>query len=292
MIQIPKWSNLALLFSVRYIVIAGLAFLFWYVIFKRKLSFSKIQLRFPQNKDYTREIFFSLITSVIFASVPYLLLKEPVRQYTLFYYNIHKYPMWWFVLAFPVMLVLHDTYFYFTHRLIHHKRIFSTVHLLHHKSVNPSPWAAFAFHPLEALVEVGIGVIFIFSLPLTIYHLFFFFLFMMLYNVYGHLGWELYPKGFNKTVVGKWINTSVNHNQHHQYFKGNYGLYFLWWDRWLNTIRNDYDVKFEEVKSRCKESGFLENSNVTVSLLNNVSAVQVSGNLVDKTDTTKLNSTS
>jgi len=78
----------------------------------------------------------------------------------------------------------------------------------------------------------------------------FFFLFMMLYNVYGHLGWELFPKNFQRSAVGKWMNTSVNHNQHHQFFKGNYGLYFLWWDRWMKTIRPDYDAYFDGVKER------------------------------------------
>jgi lathosterol oxidase len=105
---------------------------------------------------------------------------------------------------------------------------------------------------LEALVEVSIIWIMAFCLPLNIWHFFFFFLFQMLYNVYGHLGWELYPKGFSRSMIGKWINTSVNHNQHHQYFKGNYGLYFLWWDRLFGTIRADYDEQFDEVKSRKK----------------------------------------
>jgi sterol desaturase/sphingolipid hydroxylase (fatty acid hydroxylase superfamily) len=70
--------------------------------------------------------------------------------------------------------------------------------------------------------------------------------------VYGHLGWELYPKGFNHTWVGRWINTSVAHNQHHKYFTGNYGLYFLFWDRWMGTLRSEYDTSFEEVTSREK----------------------------------------
>jgi sterol desaturase/sphingolipid hydroxylase (fatty acid hydroxylase superfamily) len=64
------------------------------------------------------------------------------------------------------------------------------------------------------------------------------------------LGWELYPAGFSKHPVGKWINTSVNHNQHHQFFKGNYGLYFLFWDRVMGTLRTDYDSHFEKVKAR------------------------------------------
>ena len=77
-----------------------------------------------------------------------------------------------------------------------------------------------------------------------------FLLLMMIYNVYGHLGYELYPKGFSQSKVGRWINTSVNHNQHHEHFKGNYGLYFLWWDRWMGTMRMDYEERFEEVKGR------------------------------------------
>ena len=55
------------------------------------------------------------------------------------------------------------------------------------------------------------------------------------------------PKGFSRHWFGRWINTSVSHNQHHQYFKGNYGLYFTFWDRLMGTIRTDYEQRFEEV---------------------------------------------
>ena len=72
----------------------------------------------------------------------------------------------------------------------------------------------------------------------------------MVYNVYGRLGYEVYPKEFSRAWLGRWINTSVNHNQHHQFFNGNYGLYFLWWDRWMGTLRTDYDRQFDDVKNR------------------------------------------
>ena len=67
----------------------------------------------------------------------------------------------------------------------------------------------------------------------------------IMYNVYGHLGFELYPRGFHKTWIGRWINTSVAHNLHHKKFTGNFGLYFLFWDRLLGTIREDYDATYE-----------------------------------------------
>jgi sterol desaturase/sphingolipid hydroxylase (fatty acid hydroxylase superfamily) len=235
----------------RYFVVAGIAFLLFYILLRNIRSNTKIQNRFPQNKDYLREIGFSFITILIFGLVPLFLLKNPeIRQYTTFYSRIEDRGWTWFFLAFPVMLVMHDTYFYWMHRLMHHRRLFRLFHLVHHRSTNPSPWAAYAFHPLEAVIEVGIFVIFLFTIPMHLLHFILFFLFSIIYNVYGHLGWELYPKGFSRHWLGKWINTSVNHNQHHQYFKGNYGLYFLFWDRVMGTIREDYDTRFDEVKNK------------------------------------------
>lgn len=235
----------------RYLLIASIAFLLWYVVLRKLISAKKIQQRFPKLTDYIREIGFSIATIFIMAFIPAIVLGSPeLSKHTKFYTDIDQQGKLYFFLAFPVMAFLHDTYFYWMHRLMHHPRVFKWVHLIHHKSVNPSPFAAYAFHPLEAIVEAEIFLVFVFTIPVHLFHLLFFFLFMIIYNVYGHLGWELYPKGFSKHWLGKWINTSVNHNQHHQYFKGNYGLYFLFWDRLMGTIRKDYDEKFDEVKSR------------------------------------------
>lgn len=234
----------------RYFFIAGLAFVIFYLLIKKRISYKKIQKKLPRNKDYAREIGFSIITICIFALVPLTILHIPaIKAHTFFYTDIKKYGWLYFFLAFPLMFIIHDTYFYWTHRLMHHKKLFRWFHLVHHHSTNPSPWAAYSFHPLEAIVEAGIFVLFLFTMPIHPLHLSLFFFLMIVYNVYGHLGYELYPKGFNKHWMGKWINTSVNHNQHHQYFKGNYSLYFLWWDRWMNTIRIDYDEKFNAVKA-------------------------------------------
>ena len=234
----------------RYMILATIAFLVAYILLRRFILSKKIQQRFPGINDYAREIGFSTLTIFIMAFIPFLVLGVPaVAKHTTFYTDIDQYGQLYFFLAFPLMAFMHDTYFYWMHRLMHHPRLFNLFHLVHHRSTNPSPFAAYAFHPLEAILEAGIFVVFLFTLPVHKYHLFFFFLFMIVYNVYGHLGWELYPKGFSRHWLGKWINTSVNHNMHHQYFKGNYGLYFLFWDRLMGTIRKDYEEKFEAVKN-------------------------------------------
>jgi sterol desaturase/sphingolipid hydroxylase (fatty acid hydroxylase superfamily) len=251
------WSNYFFYIQkigARYFIIAGLAFVIYYLLINKKISYKKIQKKFPRNKDYAREIGYSILTIFIFALVPLTILHVPaIRAHTFFYTDIHKYGWLYFFFAFPFMFIIHDTYFYWTHRLMHHKKLFKLFHLVHHHSTNPSPWAAYSFHPLEAVVEAGIFVVFLFTIPIHPIQLGLFFFMMIVYNVYGHLGYELYPKGFSSHRIGKWINTSVNHNQHHQYFKGNYGLYFLWWDRWMHTIRSDYDEKFNEVKTATKQ---------------------------------------
>lgn len=245
-----RFVVLFLIILLRYLILAAVAYLVFYHFKKHVWHYKKIQLRFPQGRDYFREILYSFITAIIFAFVGYLIFMTPFRSYTKLYTRLDEYSMIYFFFSVLLMLVIHDTYFYWTHRAMHHPRLFAIFHRVHHLSTNPSPWAAFAFHPLEAVVEAGIILVLALIMPVHAYSIALFLLIMMVYNVYGHLGYELYPRGFTNTWVGKWLNTSVNHNQHHQSFKGNYGLYFLWWDRWMGTIRPDYDQTFEEVKTR------------------------------------------
>ncbi len=237
----------------KYFLIAGPAFLLFYVLLKKRVSYKKIQAKFPKLKDYIREISFSTLSIIIFSIPPLVMLySDKIRPHTTFYKQIDEYGIVYLLLAFPLMLLMHDAYFYWIHRLMHLPKLFRMVHLVHHKSTNPSPWAAYAFHPLEAIVESLIFVIFLFTIPIHSIHLMSFFVFSLVYNVYGHLGFELYPKGFHQHWFGKWMNTSVCHNQHHQYFKGNYGLYFTIWDRLMGTLRADYDAAFDELKARKK----------------------------------------
>ncbi|MEQ8626150.1 sterol desaturase family protein [Ekhidna sp.] len=235
---------------IRYFGVAGFAFLLFYVIFKSKWSYWKIQQTFPKPNDYWREIIFSLITVIIFMVVAVIIFASPLRNYTLQYESIDVYGKGYWWLSIFLMIILHDTYFYWMHRMMHHPKIFKWVHRTHHQSTNPSPWAAYAFHPIEAFVEASIIFPIAFIIPFHRTALLAFLVFMIIYNVYGHLGYELYPKGFNKHRLGKWINTSVNHNQHHKQFTGNYGLYFLFWDRIMGTIRSDYDEAYHQSDSR------------------------------------------
>lgn len=245
------WIILAVVF-LRYFIVAAIAFGIFYWAKKESWRFKKIQPKFPGVKDYFREIIYSIITAFIFAGIGYIVFLTSLTKYTQTYFNIEEMGVGYLVFSVVLIIVLHDTYFYWTHRIMHIPSVYRWLHKVHHLSVNPSPWAAMAFHPLEAIVEAGIIVVVAFLFPVHPLAIGIFLLFMMLYNVYGHLGYELYPKGFSRSRIGKWINTSVNHNQHHIHFKGNYGLYFLFWDRLMGTIRQDYEERFDVVKDQVR----------------------------------------
>jgi sterol desaturase/sphingolipid hydroxylase (fatty acid hydroxylase superfamily) len=244
-----SWIRISQYITFRYFLIAGSAFVLFYFLFRKQAAFRKIQGRFPAWTHYGRDILYSLLTVVIFATVAMLVLRVWF-PYTNLYLEAGKYGWGYDVFTYAWMLVLHDTYFYWMHRLMHHPRLFRAIHLIHHKSTNPSPWTSYAFHPLEAVIEAGIIPLIAFTLPVQRSAMALFLLFQFIYNVYGHLGYELYPRNFHRSWIGRWINTSVCHNLHHKRFKGNYGLYFLWWDRWMGTLREDYDPTFEATTSR------------------------------------------
>lgn len=245
---LTTWLRISQSVTVRYFLIAGLAYVLFYLILKNRFLHRKIQSKFPGWDKMKPDILYSFQTILVFTTIATLVFVQ-WRPYTNLYANVADYGMGYYLLTFPLMFIIHDTYFYWMHRFMHLPVVFKHVHLVHHHSTNPTPWTSYSFHILEAVLEAGIIPLIAFTLPVHRSALGLFLLMQFVYNVYGHLGFELYPRWFAKTRVGKWINTSVAHNMHHKYFKGNYGLYFLFWDRMMGTLRQDYDGTFDRATS-------------------------------------------
>ena len=234
----------------RYLLIAGTAFLIFYVLFSRKFKTNKIQSKKAKRKDFLREISFSLQTIAIIAGVIMLIVFTGLREHTHFYGDINQYPIWWVPISVVLALILHDTYFYWMHRSIHSKRLYRKVHYVHHRSINPSPWAAYSFGFLEGVLEALIAPIILFIIPIHPIGLIVFTMMSLFINVYGHLGFEITPKWFRKSFLFEILNTSVHHNLHHEKFNGNYGLYFRVWDRIMKTENPNYVKSFDAIQQK------------------------------------------
>ena len=124
---------ITLVIGLRYFIIAGILFFVFYKWLRKRISYRKIQARFPKKADYWREIGYSCITIVIFSVVSVIFINPPLSHITQRYTRIDEHGMVWFVLAFPLMFIVHDAWFYWTHRLMHHPPIFRIFHLVHHR---------------------------------------------------------------------------------------------------------------------------------------------------------------
>lgn len=246
-------SNIGTVFQftlLRYFLIAGVPFLIFYVFFRRRLNRNKIQQHKAGSRDFTREVFFSVMSSLLMSAEVAVVLFTPLRHHTLIYRHLHDYPIWWIPVSLFISLIIHDTYFYWMHRAMHHPSLFRFVHLVHHRSVNPSPWASYSFHFLEAVTEGGIVFVLVFILPMNVLTLLFFTVVSFSINVYGHLGYELMPRRLHGSWLFRVINTSVYHNLHHSKFNGNYSLYFRHWDRWMGTENPGYEAEYQRVQDQ------------------------------------------
>ena len=222
----------------RYIVIAGGAFLLFWNAFADRNRARKIDPRKISRSDILREIRWSFLTFLVFL-VPGFLIVTGRRQGWI---QLESGPIAIqqalpFVGLIAVMLLVHDFYFYWIHRWMHSRYLYRAFHEVHHRSLNPTPWAAFSFHPLEALLESAVVYVFVIFLPMHAAAIFVFQLVSLLMNVYGHLGYDLTPAHWKTNRVLRFVNTTRNHHWHHQRFSGNYGLYTTVWDRLFGTYR-------------------------------------------------------
>ncbi len=239
--------------GIRYFLFAGIAWFLAYVLFRNRWVHRKIIERFPSSSEVRRELGYSLLTLVIFGVMGAGTIAASRAGYTQMYWKISDYGQGWFLASVACAIVVHDTYFYWTHRLMHHRRLFAVFHRVHHLSTNPSPWAAYSFAPAEAVVEAGIFPVVALVMPIHPAAFGLVMLWQIVFNVAGHTGFEFHPRWLMKTPLRFLLNTPTNHVMHHEKMRGNYGLYFNVWDRLMGTNHPEYESRFNQVTSRPRE---------------------------------------
>ncbi len=202
----------------------------------------RLRDRKPGRRQVTREIMYSLATCLIFPTSVFIVIFLNQYGLTQVYFYVSEYGWAYLGLSVVVMVFLHDALFYWTHRLLHARWLMRNVHFRHHEFNNPSPWAAFAFHPVEGFLQSFAVVILVCLIPTHPISLSVFLTLSVIANVYGHCGFELLPARLQQRWLGRFLNSPSLHGWHHYRGDKNFGLYFTFWDKLMRTQEQpDFD---------------------------------------------------
>lgn len=185
-----------------------------------------------------REIRWSLLAAAIYgipAGATFYMWRH--HGWTQIYWDISKYPVWYLPLSAFLYLAAQDAWFYWTHRAMHHRRVFPVAHAVHHASKRPTAWTAMSFHPIESLTGAIVVPVLAFCIPIHLSMIGVVLLVATVQGVTNHLGWEIYPRRLVHSRLGNWLITASHHEKHHEDYRCNYGLYFRFWDRVCGTDR-------------------------------------------------------
>jgi len=232
--------------TARYLIGAGAVFLIVNVLLAPRLKGRKIRPRSPDWRQMRREFLTSLRTALVFAMLGATIYVLRGAGLIDVYLDPAERGWAYFVFSVIALVVLHDAWFYWTHRLIHDPRLFRRVHRTHHKSHNPSPWTAYSFDISEAAINAAYLPLALLLIPASPLAIFLFLWHMMLRNAIGHCGYEIFPSLRSGRPMFDWMTTVTHHDLHHAQAGWNYGLYFSWWDRLMGTEHPLYHEKFAE----------------------------------------------
>lgn len=231
----------------RYVLVAGAGFAIFWVWLGARLHRRWLDRETVRKTKMLHDLKWSACTVLIFSifgvAVRYAGLAGILRRYE----TVAEHGWLWFFSSILVLIVLQDTYFYWTHRAMHHPLLYRAVHREHHVSTHTSPWTAYAFSPWEAIVHASFVPLVWFVLPLHQIAVFAFLGFMIVRNVLGHLSIELQPSGSTTSRLWGRLTTTTHHALHHRHFTSNYGLYLTFWDRVMGTTHRKYEEEFERV---------------------------------------------
>ena len=228
----------------RYVVFAVAVWFALWVVLRGVLQARKIRPDNPPVRQLLTEFAVSVRSMILFATASVgIALLERAGAYP-FQAVVGSWGPLWFWVSLGITIVVHDAYFYWTHRLMHDPRLFRRLHLRHHRSNNPSPFTAYSFDLGEAALMVAFFVVWpmIFPIPWIANGLFG--LYQIVRNTLLHCGYELRPARRDGRPWLDFLTTTTHHDLHHAQAGYNYAAWFTWWDRWMGTEHPGYHARY------------------------------------------------
>jgi Delta7-sterol 5-desaturase len=226
------------------------AAVFAVILHLRRAGKFRFMIRSPAPKptQVTREVYNSALSVILYNAVQLVARIFALALGYLVTLGEHL-ALWEVALTFPLVLVVHDAYFYWTHRWMHAPALFRVFHWEHHKSQAPTVFTAYSFSIPEAIVQGLFGVFYVAIFPATFATLIFFQFVEIAHNLAIHSGVDLFPRTLVTHPRWGWLAGPTYHDLHHRTARGNYGLYTRFWDRLCRTEHPDFVKIYDYIHS-------------------------------------------
>ncbi|CAN8072820.1 unnamed protein product [Agarophyton chilense] len=208
-----------------YFTFASLDYLLYFCVLGRR----NLPKGYLKTTEVGREIFTSVTSLALMAG-----LSTPIEimvqlGYSKLYHEASQYGYTYLFISPLLFLLFSDCIIYFVHRGLHHPAIYKYIHKHHHSFINTTPFAAFAFHPLDGYAQGIAYQIFIFLLPFhsAVHLISLVVVSWWTINIHDRFTWG---------IPG--VNGAAHHTIHHTTFRSNYGQYTTLWDKLCGTFRD------------------------------------------------------
>lgn len=193
----------------------------------------------PPPRQLWRELVISMLNLMLWSAAAcsvHMLNREFGFPYMLFDLpnTPHHFPWYYYPIWFVLMLLLVDAAFYWTHRALHDVPWLRRAHGLHHGFTRTSAGSAYSFNPIEGalLAFTTVFLPYIFA-PLDVIAAICFNCFAVMWAAFLHSGWR--DAGWAEHPWLRYLYSPAHHATHHAGRDGNFGLYFVFWDRFFGT---------------------------------------------------------